>query len=115
MPRLLPNPKPMTRFFLPLSFLSLLLFSCAQPPEYSDWRGPDRDGIYPETGLLTEWPEEGPHLLWSFEGLGYGHNSVAVANEKVFVTGVNDSAQSRGILFALDLNGELLWKKDYLL
>lgn len=92
----------------------LILFSaCSQESEYSDWRGPGRDGIYPETGLLKQWPEEGPELLWSFEGLGYGHNAVAATNDKVYVTGINDSAQSMGILFAFELDGELAWKKAY--
>jgi len=103
----------MTRFFS-LSFVSLLIFSsCSQNIEFSDWRGPNRDGIFPETGLLKEWPEEGPELLWSFEGLGHGHNSVAIANDRVYVTGVKDSARASGTLFAFDFDGALLWKKEY--
>lgn len=34
----------------------------AQSPH--GWRGPNRDGIYPETGLLKTWHREGPELLW---------------------------------------------------
>jgi outer membrane protein assembly factor BamB len=97
-----------------LSLISLLLVcSCTEKREISDWRGPNRDGIYPETGLLKQWPEAGPDLLWSFEGLGHGHTSVAVAHDKVYVTGIKDSAQAVGRLFAFDLEGLLLWKKDY--
>jgi len=103
----------MTRIFFP-SLLSLILISsCSQKSEFSDWRGHARDGIFPETGLLKEWPEEGPSLLWSFEGLGHGHNSVAVANDLVYVTGVKDSAQAIGTLFAFELEGHLQWKKEY--
>jgi hypothetical protein len=36
--------------------------------EISDWRGPDRNGIYPEKDLLRQWPEEGPETAWVFEG-----------------------------------------------
>jgi outer membrane protein assembly factor BamB len=100
--------------FIVISLTSLVLLnSCAKKGEFSDWRGPGRDGIYPATGLLKQWPEEGPALLWSYEGLGHGHNTVAVANSKVYVTGVQDSAQAIGTLFAFDLSGDLLWRKEY--
>lgn len=97
-----------------LSLTGLLLInSCSQKSEFSDWRGPGRDGIYSESGLLKQWPEKGPDLLWSFEGLGHGHNSVAVANNTVYVSGVKDSALAMGTLFAFDFDGNLLWKKEY--
>jgi outer membrane protein assembly factor BamB len=79
----------------------------------SQWRGPNRDGIYPETPLLKQWPAEGPKILWSFSGLGTGQSSVAVSKEKVFVTGIPDTLNSEGFLFAFDTKGKLLWKKNY--
>ncbi len=103
----------MNRIFIPSLICLILISACSQKSEISDWRGPNRDGIYPETGLLKQWPEDGPSLSWSYEGLGYGHNTVAVANNKVYVTGVTDSLQSTGILFAFDLDGKLLWNKEY--
>ncbi len=97
-----------------LSLISLIAISaCTQKSEFSDWRGPGRDGIFNETGLLKVWPEEGPSLSWSFVGLGYGHNGVAVTNSTVYVTGVKDSAQSIGTLFAFDLEGTKLWERDF--
>ncbi|MFN3486986.1 MAG: polyvinylalcohol dehydrogenase, partial [Planctomycetota bacterium] len=41
-------------------------------PGWPQWRGPRRDGISGETGLLPRWPAEGPRLLWKAEGLGRG-------------------------------------------
>lgn len=79
----------------------------------AQWRGPARDGIYPETNLLKVWPAEGPKMLWSFEGLGIGQSSVAVSNDRVFVTGIPDTLKSEGFLFAFDTNGKQLWKKSY--
>jgi outer membrane protein assembly factor BamB len=52
-------------------------------------------------------------MLWSFEGLGTGQGSVAVANEKVYVTGIPDTLNSEGFLFVFDTNGKMLWKKSY--
>jgi len=63
--------------------------------------------------LLKLWTEKGPELLWSFEGLGFGHSSVAVANDKVYVAGIRDTISSVGTLYTFDLNGKLLWQKDY--
>ena len=74
------------------------------------WRGPDRNGIYAETGLLKKWPENGPGLLWSYEGLGAGHGSVGIGKNRLFVLGMPDST---GVLYAFDFSGKLLWKKEY--
>jgi outer membrane protein assembly factor BamB len=78
--------------------------------ENSQWRGKNRDGVYNETGLLEKWPEAGPQLLWSFDGLGEGHTSVAIAHDKIYITGMTDST---GILYLFDLQGKLLNKKAY--
>ena len=99
-------------------FIAFLLFaSCRQQNpaevENAQWRGPARDGIYPETGLFKEWPEEGPQLLWSFEGLGAGHGSPVVAGDFVYVTGIPDTIKSEGVLYKLDLKGNLIWQKNY--
>ena len=48
-------------------FLSVLILFCFGNFVYSqlyEWRGPDRSGIYNETGLLKKWPDGGPALLW---------------------------------------------------
>jgi len=88
-----------------------LFLSCSQvPTEISQWRGPNRDGFYPDKNLLQEWTENGPELLWTFEGLGKGYTTVAVTKEKIYTTGTLDSLS---YIFALDHEGKLLWKKEY--
>lgn len=98
-------------YFLPL--VLILIYSFQPEKAKSDWQGPNRDCIYPAENLLKQWPENGPELAWSFEGLGYGHSAVAFAGNKVFVTGVKDTIESVGALYSFDLNGKLLWKKEY--
>lgn len=100
-----------TFFLLAISALFALSFTSGN--EKSDWQGPNRNCIYPAKNLLKQWPENSPELAWSFEGLGYGHSAVAVTNNKVFVTGVKDTIESIGALYTFDLNGKLLWKKEY--
>ena len=91
-----------------LSFL--VISSGTISGQLSQWRGPNRNGIYSETGLLKKWPEKGPEMLWSFEGLGAGHGNVGVARDKIFVLGMPDTT---GVLYAFDFDGRLLWKKEY--
>ncbi|WP_243436146.1 PQQ-binding-like beta-propeller repeat protein [Acanthopleuribacter pedis] len=77
----------------------------------TDFRGPDRNGIFTaETGLLKQWPEAGPKRMWTAEGLGQGYASVTVVGGKVYTTGkFGDS----GALFAFDNKGKQLWRTDY--
>ena len=101
----------MTIFKSILAGLIVTMISCSDANEVSSqWRGPARDGKYPQTNLLKKWPEGGPELLWSFEGLGEGHGSVSIANNKLFVLGMPDTI---GVIYSFDLAGNLLWQKDY--
>ena len=76
-------------------------------PDWPQWRGPRRDGISLETGLLRSWPEEGPRLLWSVSGIGRGYSSPIVVGDRVYITG--DRGEDLAIsVFTLD--GEPQWK-----
>lgn len=88
--------------------LALVLSGYSQDP--TAWRGPARNGIYPESGLLKEWPANGPEVLWSFEELGKGHSSAIVDKGFVYATGMIDN---QGYLFKFDLKGKLVFKKAY--
>ena len=56
--------------------------------DWPQWRGPNRDGISKETGLLKQWPETGPALVWKASGAGTGYSSLAVANGRIFTMGL---------------------------
>ena len=64
----------------------------AQAPstDWPQWRGPERNGVSRETGLLREWPRSGPAVVWSASQLGAGYGSVAVAGSRVFVQGMKN-------------------------
>ena len=72
------------------------------------WRGPKRDGIFPDTVLLKEWPGEGPEKLFVEENLGRGFSSAVATSERIYVSGIRDSIE---YLSALDLKGKQLWQK----
>ena len=88
---------------------TLLLFNI-QAQEPTRWRGPSGDGIYPETGLLKQWPTNGPEILWSYENLGQGHSSAAVSSGFVYTSGM---IEGKGYLFKFELDGTLVYKKSY--
>jgi len=92
-----------------IAVILLLITLNINAQDNSTWRGPQRDGIYPEKNLLTKWPDNGLSLIWKYDDLGVGYTSVAVAKDKVFITGTTDSTS---YLFAFNHNGELLWKKE---
>jgi outer membrane protein assembly factor BamB len=88
-------------------FIFVCLFFQSFSQNVSQWRGLNRDGKYPENGLLKQLPETGPQLLWSTETLGEGYAAPVVTPDKLFVNGV---VNGESHLFAFDLKGKLLWK-----
>jgi outer membrane protein assembly factor BamB len=80
----------------------------SQSADWPQWRGPNRDGKSPETGLLQEWPDGGPPLAWQAEGLGSGFSSVSVKDGRIYTMGDLEDGQ---YVFALqEAEGGLLWK-----
>jgi outer membrane protein assembly factor BamB len=75
--------------------------------DWPQWRGPNRDGISPDTGLLKEWPKDGPPLLWKATGVGAGFSGVAVVGERIFTSG--DRADANYVLAFNRADGKLLW------
>ena len=88
-----------------LLFSTTILF--AQEPTV--WRG-QNNGVYAETGLLKEWPANGPEILWTTEGLGEGHSSPVFANDKIYLSTMIDG---EGFIFIFSQNGEVLKKISY--
>jgi outer membrane protein assembly factor BamB len=75
--------------------------------DWPQWRGPDRSNASLETGLLQEWPANGPPLLWTTTGLGEGITAMAIADGQAYTLGYRDEAE---FLFCLDAaNGETRW------
>ncbi|MDR0333323.1 MAG: PQQ-binding-like beta-propeller repeat protein [Dysgonamonadaceae bacterium] len=83
---------------------------CLHAQDVIQWRGTDRSGVFQETDLMKSWSANSPELLWHFNGLGEGHSSPAIANDKIYVTGM---LEDRGYLFIFDLSGNLLNRVFY--
>jgi outer membrane protein assembly factor BamB len=90
-------------------FRSLLLAFAltATAADWPQWRGPNRDGISKETGLLQEWPKGGPPVRWKITDLGTGYSSPAIAQGKVYIQTTRDNEE---FTVALDeKTGKQIW------
>ncbi len=92
-----------------LIFISVFLFQSVFS-QVIQWRGPNRDGNFPETGLLKEWPENGPQLLLEVDKIGKGWSSPILADGIIYITGMIDTLD---YLSAIDLNGNIKWQVPY--
>ena len=81
------------------------------PGQWNQWRGPNRDGISSEKGLLESWPEQGPPVAYSVKGLGKGMASVAIADGKIITMGNKDG--NTRVVCLDQKNGEIEWSTPF--
>ena len=97
------------------------------PAEWFQWRGPNRDGKSPDTGLLKSWPPGGPKLLWKRTGIGQGFSNVSFGGGLIYTTGRKEAGNPSKIppakhvykrpgdrlyIFAIDAHGKVTWVRD---
>ena len=98
-----------TPICLVLTVLLLLPGATAMAANWPQFRGPDRNGKSPETGLLRTWPDGGPEVLWETE-LGQGYSSPAIYDGKVYFNDY-DEATLEFLVRCLTLDeGKELWR-----
>lgn len=74
---------------------------------WPQWRGPLRDGISRDTGLLTSWPQGGPPKVWTAGGMGAGFSSVSVVGGRIFTMG--DRRDGQYVIAVSEDAGKELW------
>jgi outer membrane protein assembly factor BamB len=82
----------------------------AGSPEWIDWpqwQGPDRNSISKETGLLKQWPKDGPPLAWEAKGLGGGYSGPSIADGRVF--GMSNRGDDEVVWALSEKDGKELW------
>jgi len=97
-------PLPAFPCLLPTVYCLLGLAWAASAADWPQWRGPNRDGLCTETGLLKEWPDGGPPLLWTANGLGTGFSTVSIVGTTLFTMGDLAKAEAKlQYVIAIDL------------
>jgi outer membrane protein assembly factor BamB len=85
-----------------------LSLSVAVAADWPQWRGPNRDGISKDTGLMQEWPKDGPPLRWKLTDIGPGYSSPVVAGGKVYLQTTRDKNETAMCLD--EKSGKPIWK-----
>jgi outer membrane protein assembly factor BamB len=81
------------------------------PDDWPQWRGPNRDGIATEKGLLKSWPQGGPPLAWQTKGAGEGYSSFAVSQGRLYTLGAR--ADTEYVLAFDAASGKRLWEAQH--
>lgn len=75
--------------------------------DWNQFRGPNRDNLSPERGLLASWPDQGPPQAWTARGIGEGYSAVSISNGRVYTMG--NVGQEEKVM-CLDLeSGREIW------
>ena len=64
---------------------AMLLSLAAYAGDWAQWRGPQRNGVSSETGLLKEWPKAGPRLVWQAKDIGDGYAAPSVVGNRIYI------------------------------
>lgn len=83
--------------------------SVASAADWPQWRGPERNGKSPETGIIRSWEQSKPKLAWMGEGVGKGYASMSIVDGRIYTTGNHEAGQ--GVVAVDAKSGKVLWKK----
>jgi outer membrane protein assembly factor BamB len=87
--------------------IALFVSGAAVAADWPQWRGPQRNSVSQEKGLLKQWPENGPKLLWQVNDAGAGYSTPSVVGERLYLLGNNGDSefvQARAVA-----DGKVLW------
>jgi outer membrane protein assembly factor BamB len=76
--------------------------------DWPQWRGPQRNGISNETGLLKQWPKEGPKLLWQVNDIGDGFSTPSVVGDRIYLMS-NRGMENEFVQALSTKDGKVLW------
>ena len=81
-----------------------------QAADWPQWRGPQRNGISAETGLLAEWPKEGPKLVWQVKDIDSGYSTPSVVGDRLYL--LSNQGLDNEFVQALDAKGgKRIWSQ----
>lgn len=92
---------------VPVLACAFLIAAAAAAADWPGFRGPNRDGICTETGLLKQWPKDGPKVVWTAKNLGLGWGTPSVADGKIF--GIGTRGGKDGVWALAEATGKELW------
>jgi len=92
-----------------LSFAALFAATSLHANDWPQWRGPLRDGVSQEKGLLAEWPKDGPKLMWQRTDIGSGYSTPAVVGDRIYVLS-NEGVEDEFVQALNAKDGGRVWR-----
>ncbi|HJP93645.1 MAG TPA: PQQ-binding-like beta-propeller repeat protein [Pyrinomonadaceae bacterium] len=89
-----------------LSLSALPVTSSAS--DWPQWRGPERNGTSPETGLLQQWPAGGPKLVWQVNDIGDGYSTPVVVGSRIYLMS-NRGLDNEFVQTLSTVDGKVIW------
>ena len=97
-----------SRYSFP-AIIGLSLFAAvAHAADWPQWRGPERNGISAEKGLLQQWPQQGPKLLWQANDIGFGYSTPAVVGDRLYLIS-NEGSDNEFVRALAVKDGKQIW------
>src|SRR6186713_3583794 len=75
--------------------------------DWPQWQGPDRTAHSKETGLLKDWPKDGPPLAWKIKALGGGDSMPSVAAGRIY--GMSHRGADEIVWALSEKDGKEIW------
>ncbi|HKE55070.1 MAG TPA: PQQ-binding-like beta-propeller repeat protein, partial [Pyrinomonadaceae bacterium] len=94
-------------YFAAVNFPGAVIATTANA-DWPQWRGPSRNGISPERGLLKEWPKEGPKLLWQVNDIGDGYSTPSVVGTRIYLMS-NRGLDNEFVQALSTVDGKVIW------
>lgn len=91
-------------------WLIVLFAVTAMGADWPQWRGPNRDGKSTETGLLKEWPEGGPKLVWQVKDIGDGYSTPSVVGDRLYLIS-NRGIEDEFVQALSAADGKQIWQQ----
>ncbi len=96
-----------TTLALGVSALLTLATPSTRADDWPQWQGPDRNAVSKETGLLKEWPKDGPPLAWRIKGIGGGDGAPSIAAGRIY--GMSNRGSDEVVWALSESDGKELW------
>ena len=93
---------------LAVAFVLCLMPQIGRATDWPQWRGPHRDGISSEKGLLKEWPKDGPKLLWQVKDIGAGFSTPSIVGDRIYVL-ANQGLDNEFVEALSATDGKKIW------
>jgi outer membrane protein assembly factor BamB len=90
-----------------ITVIVIIMTSSSLAADWPQWRGQNRDGKSADTGLLKEWPNDGPPLAWKVDKLGGGYTAPSVADGRIF--GMGNRGEDEVVWALSESDGKELW------